>query len=398
MARKNFGTFIHEHLVEPEGQQFTMGKFRFWLVAIVFLSVVNAVLTSLIFRSDDQQNYVSPIMLSVGVLVAWLCVGALHYSDSTDKRLAVGVSLLDSIALLFVVGHFSALMWVYGHQTTIQRDERRYEIAAAQFNDKASKLSTDNVEIARAQQQIERERTKQARLNTDAAFQLRKAAEAGGGAGRINSPRSPRPPVDTTGPQLATSTVTLEKPQAPEESSAHFLGRWDWLVRVMNFGELFLAAITLVYIRNRSARTNKAPEREEFSMGQGVAAGVRSPAAIPAFDSAKNDHTVWSEPDHTAAEKKATRVASEAEVEGLKKLRAVLGQIGFQYGPTHFFADAKWDRGYVWIRQRKSENGVARTVASTRAKLEILDHALKWDPDKFRAKLERVLRENGFEI
>jgi hypothetical protein len=41
---------------------------------------------------------------------------------------------------------------------------------------------------------------------------------------------------------------------------------------------------------------------------------------------------------------------------------------------------------------------VARTVASMRAKIEILDHALKMDEDKFRAKLERVLRENHFEL
>src|SRR5262249_29175503 len=120
--------------------------------------------------------------------------------------------------------------------------------------------------------------------------------------------------------------------------------------------------------------------------------------AAPAFDSAKNDHTVWLENGHTDAEKKATRVASEANVEGLKKLREVLSAIAFQYGPTHFFSDAKWDRGYVWIRQRKSENGVARTVSSARARISILDDAVRMDRDKFRERLEKFLRENGFEI
>jgi hypothetical protein len=153
--KRNFGQRIHDYLQEPPGEQFVAGKWRFWLVAVVFLSVLNAILTDLIFKNDDQVNYISPIMLSVGALLAWLRVGCLRYSDSTDRRLARGVAGLDSVTLLFVVCHFCGLLWAYGHLKTIQGAERKYEAAAEAYNKKAEKVSSDNVEIARAAPSIE---------------------------------------------------------------------------------------------------------------------------------------------------------------------------------------------------------------------------------------------------
>jgi len=111
--RRTIAQRVNDYLAEPPGEQFVNGKWKFWFIAVAFLSVINAVLTWLIFR-DDGENYSGPIMLSVGALVAWLCVGALHYSDSSDRKLARGVSAVDSIALLFVVCHFSGLLWIYG--------------------------------------------------------------------------------------------------------------------------------------------------------------------------------------------------------------------------------------------------------------------------------------------
>jgi hypothetical protein len=390
MPRKNFGQRIHEYLAEPPGEQFVAGKWRFWLVAVVFLSVLNAVLTALIFKNDDQENYISAIMLSVGALLAWLCVGCLHYSDSTDRRLARGVAGLDSVTLLFVVAHFCGLLWCYGHLRTIQNAERKYDLAAAAYNSKNEKISQDNTKIAEAQARIEIERTKRAKIENDTVYQARKAAQAGA---RVQTGSSHQGAAS-----LSTAPIELERPVKPETTSAQFLGRWDWLIRVMNFGELLLAAMTLVFIRNQSAKTNE-PGRISSPTGDFFPTAVyRSPLSTPAFDGAKNDHTVWLENDHTDAEKKATRVASETNEEGLKKLRAVLSEIAFQYGPTHFFSDAKWDRGYVWIRQRKSENGVARTIASCRARISILDDAASMSREAFRTRLERFLGQNGFEL
>jgi len=89
----------------------------------------HAVITWLIFR-DDGENYSGPILLSTGTLVAWLSVCALHYSDSPNRQLSRGVSIIDSIALLFVVAHFAGLLYVYGHYRTLRSAETRYEAAA----------------------------------------------------------------------------------------------------------------------------------------------------------------------------------------------------------------------------------------------------------------------------
>jgi hypothetical protein len=396
MPRQPFDQRINAWLQENAGEEFTRNKWKFWFLTLCGFQLLNATLTALTFSAGGNlENYMGGIMLAVGALLAWLAVAFMHYSDSTDRRLARGVSLLDSITLICVLAHFTFLLWTFGHLRTLQNAEAKYEMAAATYNAKAEKVSDDNVRIAEAAQTIAKETTKAEKLRNDTAYQNRKAAEAGRGIPLPHWPAQSAP----IGSGLATSTVELEKPQKPDESSARFLSRWDFWIRAANLAELLLAAATLIYIRNRSAKTN-APASNLFDKPErfSTASGVRSPAAIPAFDSAKNDHTVWSENDHTDAEKKATRVASPVNEEGLRKLRAVLSRIGFQYGPTHFFSDAKWDKGYVWIRQRKSENGVARTVASMRAKIEILDHALKMDEDKFRAKLERVLRENHFEL
>src|SRR5262245_44436568 len=147
MSRRDFARWINERLQEPDGEQFTRGKWRFWFIAIAFLSVINAALTWLIFK-DDAENYSGAIMLSVGALVAWLCVGALHYSDSSDRSLARSVSVVDSIALLFVVIHFSGLLYVYGHHRALRSAEARYEAAAAKFNAEAKEVQAGNVEIA----------------------------------------------------------------------------------------------------------------------------------------------------------------------------------------------------------------------------------------------------------
>ena len=136
--RRTIAQRVNDYLVEPDGQQFVNGKWKFWFVAVAFLAVVNSILTWLIF----------PIMLSVGALVAWLCVGALHYSDSTNRQLARGVSALDSFALVFVVVHFSGLLYIYGHHRTLRADEARYGQQATKFNEDARQIQDDKIRIA----------------------------------------------------------------------------------------------------------------------------------------------------------------------------------------------------------------------------------------------------------
>ena len=52
----------------------------------------------------------------------------------------------------------------------------------------------------------------------------------------------------------------------------------------------------------------------------------------------------------------------------------------------------------VWIRMMRANQGTQETVASAKATLEILSDAMTMPRDAFRERLEKFLRENGFEL
>src|SRR5215468_7145876 len=118
----------------------------------------------------------------------------------------------------------------------------------------------------------------------------------------------------------------------------------------------------------------------------------------PATFSPQKSTDLRSRRRRSTAQKMTTRVVSEINEEGLEKLRHTLGLIAAENAPGHFLADAKWERRCVWIRWRRSEHGVARDVASVKARIEILDDAVRMDRTAFRERLEKFLAENGFEI
>jgi len=272
--RQPLGQRVHDWLAEPEDQQFTIGKWRFWFIAVAALSVINSIVTWLIFR-DDSENYSGPIMISAGALVAWLCVAALHYSDSPNRKLSSLVSVVDSVALLFVMLHFAGLVYVYGHYRTLRSDEARYEAAAEKFNVEAKQVSADNVKIAEAAQTIAKETTKAEKLRNDTAYQTRKAAEAGA---RLPGQRAAA--SSGIGAGLNTSVIELEKPARPAESSAAFLTKWDWAVRAANLGELLLAGLTLILVRILTSRSNTfvpAPRRDGYTDAYGGPSGRTRP-------------------------------------------------------------------------------------------------------------------------
>src|SRR5262249_19058846 len=142
-----------------------------------------------------------------------------------------------------------------GHLLTLQSQEAKYEASALKFNEGAERISSDNVRIAEAVSKAER-------LRNDTAYQLRRAAETG----NLKRARAGRGVLDQTS-SISTSPIELAKPEKPAESSASFLTRWDAWIRAANFGELILAAITLIYIRNRSAKFNHTAKVKDNAHG-----------------------------------------------------------------------------------------------------------------------------------
>jgi hypothetical protein len=414
--RLKFGQRFHNWLDEPEGQIFAHGKWRFWFPMLLIFSVLNPILTASIFGSAGKlQGYVGAIMLSVGALLAWLCVGTLHYSDSRDGRLARGVSILDSVTLCFVIAHFCFLLWAQGHLLTLQSQEAKYEASATTYNERAERISGDNVRIAEANSKAER-------LRNDTAYQLRRAAEAGNtkraraGRGLLDQPSNP-----------STTPIELAKPEKPEESSSAFLTRWDAWIRAANFGELILAAVTLIYIRNRSAKFNhtggvKANPQgvQPAEAGDGAYRSLQygeqetlDPASAPneAGKPVEEDDDFPSELDASEREsqgnpalrqqrqadtKIATTVATSAADErlpALNVLRHHLRVVAFHH-PNRWFKCDLIDGG-VWIRMCERRAGREATIAKTKQSNSLFT-AIN-EPD-FRTRLVDELIYQGFPI
>jgi hypothetical protein len=211
-------------------------------------------------------------------------------------------------------------------------------------------------------------------LRNDTAYQQRKAAEAGA---RISGSRQ----TSTIAPSPSTATIELEKPKRPEESSAAFLAYWDLYIRLANLAELLLAAMTLIYIRNRSAKTNSPAVFIPI-----VGASSRTPAFNPPFRKTNASYQ----------KEKTQKTHASYDFEGLKRLREALKDISFRLAGRCFKTDVRGDA--VWIRMVTANNSTQETIASIKAKLSILDDALKMAPDTFRERLEKFLRQSGFEI
>lgn len=374
--KRPFSEWINDRLREPEGETFKHGKWRFWFPTVAGLTAFNAGMTVAIFGMNSVSAVIIAIVGLVGALLCWLAAGNLHYSDSHDPALAKNVSLLDSITLCFVIAHFCFLLYCLGHLITLRGAEADYERQAKVLNEDLKKISSDNATIAQAVAVAAKENTKAAKLQNDSAYQLRKAAEAGA---RFNTPRAP----GQTGlsPSFSTSPVELERPKPPEESSVHFLAQWDAWIRVANFGELILAAITLIYIRNRSARQN-AP----YLSGNGPRINFQGSAQVPG-------------PVATVAAfelKKATPVATVAggRESALKLLREHLSVIA-SYLPNRWFRADLIDGGVSIRLYGRNKQGREVTVKSTRQSDKILEAVNR--PD-FRERLTRELIDCGFPI
>lgn len=373
MNKLSFSERINARLKEPDGEIFQRGKWRFWFPLVMGLTFLNGLLTAWIFGAG-VQTWIGLIVATVGALLCWLSVGNLHYSDSDDSRLARGVSLLDSITLCFVIAHFCFLLWAQGHLITLRGAEAKYESAALAYNDKQEKIQADNTKISADAVKIAEANVKAKRLENDTAYQTRKAVEGGL---RVRGARNQRGGQEGQFPALQTAPVELEKPKAPGESSAAFLSKWDGRIRAANFGELILAAITLIYIRNRSAKFNaqSAPERL-LPVATMSLKGASLKAALRRSDA-----------------QIATVVATDERKPDLDALRAELKVISASLPGRWFKADLI--DGGVTIRLSERRQGREVEIAKTRQSNKILAAV---DRPDFQERLRAELIARGFPI
>src|SRR5262249_33063925 len=138
-----------------------------------------------------------------------------------------------------------------------------------------------------------------------------------------------------TAPSLSTAPIELERPTKPAQSSTGFLTKWDWWVRMANFGELALAAVTLIFIRNRTAAMNaRSAARDENFPSELDADVIQDHRAGRRFDGTRLD-TVATAPT-TNSDTVATATGHK---DALAVLRDHLKVIAFHYPGRWFKAD-----------------------------------------------------------
>jgi hypothetical protein len=376
MSRKSFGQFVNNWLSEAPGEQFKQNKWRFWFVALLAFQILNAVLTALVFSQAGRlQAYMGSVLLGVGALLCWLGVAFLYYSDGSDRRLAGGVAILDSVTLCFAVAHFAFLMWVYGHLSTLQNAEKAYAVVIAKHNADAQALQESNARIADAIQKAADARERTAKIEQDVAYQYRQAAKHGAKikreAGGINA-------------NIEMGKVELAKPpDPPKDSSADYLTRWDSTIRLANFGELVLAVATLIFIRVRTSRTN-TPAEEDFP--DEIEAGITQ-------DDRSGRRLSQTRKSGSRRQPPAAAILGDRRA-ALEKLREHLGVIA-SYCPGYWLRADLLAGGGVLIRMSHRVNGFEEQAASTRQSDKLLTSV---DRPDFLKRLVDELIHQGFPI
>lgn len=123
---------------------------------------------------------------------------------------------------------------------------------------------------------------------------------------------------------------------------------------------------------------------------------ARTPVADEFPDSLEVEKRLPMKCEKFSPKKETTKDHGPFNSEGLKRLREALKDISFRLPGLSFKSRAKGDA--VWILMVKANKGTQETVASAKAKLSILADAMRMERAAFRERLERFLRENGFEI
>lgn len=368
MNKKTFGQRINNWLSEPKGEIFRDGKWRFWFPTLLGLTALNAVMTAVIFGQDGAQKYIGSIVVLAGAVLCWLALGLLHYSDSEDRTLAVGVAILDSFTLLFVAAHFSFLLYCQGHLWMLRATEEKYRQDMAAHAAQWAPIKDSNERIVTSVERIAQIEKETERLRNDTAYWSRR--------NKVQPSRS--------GIKFEASLTPMTipaPPKEPAESSTAFLSKWDSLIRLAGFGELALSIITLIFVRTRTATRNKITVSDE-NFPDEIDADVTQNRSTPRYTRKSDSGRLSPISSDLAARKDA-----------LKKLREHLKAIAFYHPGLWFKADLI--RGGVNIRLFKKEHSHEIMVATTDQSDKLL--AAIDQPD-FRARLLAELIHQGFPI
>jgi hypothetical protein len=87
---------------------------------------------------------------------------------------------------------------------------------------------------------------------------------------------------------------------------------------------------------------------------------------------------------------------SDDQADGVKALRGALREVSARL--LGFSFKTSICGNVLWVKMMRANHGTQETIASAKANLSILDDALKMAPDAFRERLEKFLRQSGFEI
>jgi hypothetical protein len=183
-----------------------------------------------------------------------------------------------------------------------------------------------------------------------------------------------------------TQREALKVVDKPTSAQNVFAGVEDILFWIMA-GELALYGLSAFTLFAIAKLVDDDEIEEEFPDEINVSA--RSSKTVPKMT------TPGDIVDDTRNHKKTT---PDDTLPGFQAIRDVLKLIAFAHPPGHFKLDLSKKRDYLIIRHMESNRGDEATTHSCRARLSLLDDAVKMERGAFRERLENFLRQNDFEI
>jgi hypothetical protein len=238
-------------LQEPPGELFHKGKWYFWMPALATLSILNTILNVHIFGEIGKLYWF------IGLMLFWLSIGALHYSDVPNRFLAVLISVCDGVILVSLAASFVLLFYIYRHADILRAEEVKFEQYKREDDAAALKALDATARIAEANARAEEARNSSIRSyqDRDQLWSASRMSRTPGGA--------------VTAPKLE-----IKQREFKGERVADYLARWEMPAILLTGFEVFMTILTLFIIRIGTAWIN-----QKVQAGNVQAVARRTPSA-----------------------------------------------------------------------------------------------------------------------